>query len=223
MIEAPTAPRPEHQKLIDEFSNLYYGKWAANHRTWLGHHIIKYPNDLFYYQMILYERRPDLIIESGTYKGGGTLFFASMCDLIGHGKIVSIDRRKIAGRPEHPRITYILGRSTASDTLRKLNEMASGKTCMVVLDSDHTTGHVKRELHFLGKYVTRNQYLVCEDTYLGGHPVNRFKCGPGPKPAVDWFMAKTKDFEVDHFEWRCLVSQSPGGYLLRKNGRDVNP
>jgi len=35
------------------------------------------------YQEIMFEVKPDLIMETGTYRGGSALFFAHLCDLPG--------------------------------------------------------------------------------------------------------------------------------------------
>jgi cephalosporin hydroxylase len=50
---------------------------------WMGHLLLKWPPDLWMYQEIIFETRPDLIIETGTYKGGSALYFANLFDLIG--------------------------------------------------------------------------------------------------------------------------------------------
>src|SRR5438045_3390452 len=81
--------------LIDGFHKLYYdsavfGKTWAN-TNWLGAQVGKCPLDLWMYQEIIYRLKPDLIIETGTYYGGSAYFFASLCDLIGKGRVISID------------------------------------------------------------------------------------------------------------------------------------
>lgn len=84
--------------------------------SWLGHPIWQYPLDAWVLQEVISELRPDLIIETGTYEGGSALYFASLCDLLGHGEIVSIDIAPKA-TPEHRRITYITNSSIAEETL----------------------------------------------------------------------------------------------------------
>lgn len=207
---------PEERKIADDFGKLFYEHWNKYERNWLGVHIIKYPTDLFIYQMMLYDNKPDFLIETGTYRGGGTLFFASMFDLIGHGQVVTVDKRLIKGRPKHDRITYITGPSTDTNTLKTVKDKIGNGSCMVVLDSNHGCGFVKRELRYYSKFVTPGQYLIADACYLNGHPIKP-DYGPGPYEAVQWFMNNTKDFIVDPIEERYMITKNPGGFLRRKN------
>lgn len=203
----------KEQELIDEFHKLFYRQWNIYKRKWMGVKIIKYPTDLFIYQMMIHRLKPDVILETGTYLGGGTLFFANMCDLVKHGKIISVDKRDFK-RPEHKRIKYILGRTTSSETIKEIKKRIKGKTVMAVLDSDHTRGHVKRELIAYGELVTKGQYLVAEDTYLN-HPIEKARFNPGPYEAVQWFIKRNRNYVIDHLEKQFLVSMCPSGFLRR--------
>ena len=78
----------------------------------MGIPVLKCPLDLWIYQEIIFHVKPDLIIETGTYKGGTAHFFASMCELIGNGEVITIDIEAYPNRPIHPRITYLHGSST---------------------------------------------------------------------------------------------------------------
>src|SRR5262245_30996750 len=101
--------------VVAEFNKLYYdgyrqgGTWYAT--AWLGVTVWKCPLDLWVYQEIVHEIRPDLIVETGTAFGGSALYLASICDLIGHGHVVTIDIQETPNRPRHERITYLLGSS----------------------------------------------------------------------------------------------------------------
>ena len=57
---------------------------------------------------MIHKIRLDLIIQAATYKGGSASFLASMCDLAGHGRVVTIDvqPREV---PKHPRFKYLIG------------------------------------------------------------------------------------------------------------------
>ena len=94
---------------------------TKNGSTWLGVPIIKYPQDLLIYQQILMENRPDLIIETGTFMGGSALYLASICDLLNHGQVLTIDKVWRERRP-HPRITYWTGRSTSTETMNEVKK-----------------------------------------------------------------------------------------------------
>ena len=84
---------------------------SARHGS--GAQALKNPLDLWVYQEIVYETRPELIVETGTYRGGSALYLASLCDLMGHGEVVSIDVEPMRDDyPAHPRVTYLAGRSS---------------------------------------------------------------------------------------------------------------
>lgn len=203
----------EDREIIDRFKSIYYKQWASYRRTWLGTLIVKYPADLMIYQMLLYRNKPDFLIETGSYFGGSALFFASIFDLMGHGHVISIDRKE-RDRPKHPRITYIVGRTTAVDTLEKVHSMVDGKACTVALDSDHRYNHVKRELIHYSPMVSVGQSLVIEDTFLDSQ-IESWKDIPGPSAARDWFLKKTKDFVVEPLEDAHILTMNPKGYLRR--------
>ncbi len=101
------------RQAISRAHDVFYASDAWTKATWLGAQALKNPLDLWVYQEILFETRPELIVETGTYRGGSALFLASMCDLLGAGEVVSIDIEPLrADYPEHPRITYLGGRSS---------------------------------------------------------------------------------------------------------------
>lgn len=142
---------PEERELADRFLELYYNSrenaLTWNNTTWFGARTLRCPLDLWLYQEIVYETRPDLIIETGTAEGGGAAYLASLCDLIGKGEVISIDVEKLEGRPQHPRITYITGSSVANDVVEQVDERAANaRSTLVILDSDHSMAHVYAEL-----------------------------------------------------------------------------
>lgn len=187
--------------------------WAS--LNWLGVPILKCPFDLFMYQELVSELRPDVIVETGTFQGGSALYFASLCVLLGHGRVVSIDTDPAAGRPEHPRIEYITGSSTSPDVVERVRKATNlAETVFVVLDSDHAESHVARELELYSPLVTRGSYLIVEDTNVNGHPVYR-RHGPGPMEAVQKFLRLHPEFTVDPSRERLYLTFNPGGYLRR--------
>jgi cephalosporin hydroxylase len=205
------------KQIVDDFHKLFWNAWNRKvedlGRTWQGVKIVKYPTDLMIYQQLIYKNKPDVIIEVGSYLGGSALFFANMLDLIGKGMVIAIDKRNLRRR-NHSRINYLTGRSTSTETLEKVKELVNDKTCMVVLDGDHRSSQVKRELVRYGKLVTKGQYMVAEDTYLNGHPIP-WEHGPGPMEAVEWFLKRHKDFIRIPLEDQYLLSQHPGGWLRK--------
>lgn len=178
----------------------------------LGVPTLKNPLVLWVYQEILWDKRPDLILEAGTAHGGSALYLATILDAIGAGRVITVDWRN-RGRPPHPRITYLQGLSTDPEVLEAMRP-TTGAT-MVVLDAGHQKHLVLDELRCYSPFVSHDQYLVVEDTNLNGNPI-RPDYGPGPMEAVEEFLSETGDFEVDRSRERFEFTSNPRGYLLRR-------
>jgi cephalosporin hydroxylase len=209
------------RETVDSFHELFYGAteqtWQDTH--WMGFRAFKCPMDMWSYQEILWDTRPDLIIECGTAWGGSAQFFASMFDLFGtEGEILTIDIAsgdQMTGRPTHPRITYLTGSSTDADIVEPVRRRAaSAERVMVVLDSDHSYAHVAAEIATYSSLVTPGCYLVVEDTNVNGNPILP-EWGPGPMEAVDEFLAETQSFVRDPAREKFMMTFNPGGYLRR--------
>ncbi len=200
---------------IEEFHKIYYERLVWKNMRWLGVPIMKNPFDLMVYQEMLHEIRPDLIVECGTLNGGSAFFFASICDLIGSGRVVTVDVAPLPGRPEHPRITYLEGSSTSPQLVDRVKGMVRpGETVLVVLDSDHKKQHVFDEMTAYGPIVSLNSYMVVEDGNVNGHPVY-LDHGEGPTEAIADFMRGNSEFMVDRNREKHLFTFNPGGYLKR--------
>jgi cephalosporin hydroxylase len=203
--------------VVDAFHRLYYenSKQTWRNTRWLGVSVLKCPLDLWVYQELLTELRPDLVIETGTRFGGSALYLASIMDLLGQGQVVTVDCDWQEGLPDHPRIEYLLGSSVSEEILDQMQQRTYGKsTVMVLLDSAHDQNHVLRELHCYAPLVTKGSYLIVEDTSINGHPVLP-DFGPGPAEAVDDFLATTRAFVRDPRREKYLMTFNPSGYLRR--------
>jgi cephalosporin hydroxylase len=203
--------------VINHFHKLYY---ESEERTWkntfwLGAQAQKCPLDLWIYQEIIFENRPDVIVECGTYSGGSALFLASICNLLKKGEIITIDIERMEDRPQHDRLTYLLGSSTAQEIVEKIKSLIKDKDrIMVILDSDHNKAHVLKELEIYSHFVTKDSYMIVEDTNVNGHPVNS-DFGPGPMEAVREFLEGNKDFVIDRSREKFYLTFNPDGYLKR--------
>lgn len=187
--------------------------WAAT--KWMGVPAMKYPADAWTYQEIIFETRPDLIIETGTHRGGSALFLANMFDLVGSGQVMTIDVEQRPDRPAHSRITYVIGSSIAPDIVRRAaTAAAQARRVMVILDSDHSADHVYQELLAYSPLVTPGCYLICEDTNVNGHPVYK-KHGPGPMEALRRFLRERPEFVVDRSRESAGITGNPQGFLRR--------
>lgn len=210
----------EERKVVDRFHELYYHRWLSGaadtvEAGWFGHQLRKCPMDLWIYQELLVRQRPDIVIETGTWRGGSAYFLAMMLDLLGHGEVVSVDAEAIPDLPQHRRITYLTGSSTAPEIVREVTARAAGRRTFVILDSDHRREHVLAELRAYAPLIAVGDVLVVEDTNVGGHPAWP-EFGPGPMEAVDEFLAEAAGrWAVDERCERFLMTLNPRGYLRR--------
>ena len=204
------------RNLILRAANVIYYHDALWQTTyWLGNQILKYPGDVWSYQEIIYETRPDLIIETGTWNGGSALFMATLLDYLNFGRIITIDIDASRERPLHPRIQYVTASSIAPEVLESVRHSAEGaERVMVILDSDHTANHVYQEMIGYGRLVTPGCYMIVEDSTINGHPVAP-KFGPGPMEAIQRFLPDHPEFVVDKHRERLALTQNPSGYLKR--------
>ena len=203
-----------------DFHRLYHDKrWpeTGGNTYWFGVPTLKTPLDMWVYQEILYENRPDVIIETGTFMGGSSYYFASIFDLLGSGRVITIDIGDFEGKPKHDRVTFLLGSSTADSIVEQVKDLIhEGEKVMVVLDSDHSASHVRKEMEIYGEMVTPGQYMVVEDTHLYGHPVRQYELGD-PWKAVGEYLAQRSDFVADRSREKYGLTFNPSGWLKKEN------
>ncbi|HEY5494627.1 MAG TPA: CmcI family methyltransferase [Candidatus Anoxymicrobiaceae bacterium] len=222
------------QETVDAFQRLYYDlsvfdlgpgldeQAASPVLAWLGVPVSKCPLDLWIYQEIIHQKRPDLIVETGTQYGGSALWLANLLDVIGDGKVVTVDIQAWEALPrhervrvDHPRIEYLLGSSTSPEVVGRVKALAErAERVMVILDSDHSMAHVLEELSIYSDIVTEGQYLIVEDTSVNGHPVFE-SFGPGPMEALESFISSDTRFVIDKSREKLLMTFQPNGYLLK--------
>jgi cephalosporin hydroxylase len=196
--------------------------------SWLGRPIIQFPQDIVAMQEIIWEVKPDVIIETGIAHGGSLIFYASMLELQGNaGLVVGVDidirqhnREAIESHPMSPRIRLIQGPSTEHTVVEQVRGLvAEQERVMVILDSNHTHDHVLRELKLYSPLVTRGSYLIVFDTSVEDAPDELFAGRPwgkgnNPKTAVREFLATDNRFEVDRtIDAKLLITVAPEGYL----------
>ena len=179
-------------------------------------------------QEIIWDVKPDLIIETGIAHGGSLIYYASLLEMIGaDGYVLGIDvdirshnRAAIEEHPMNRRIRMIEGSSISDTVLGEVQKHANGKQrILVVLDSSHTHEHVLAELQGYAPFVTRDSYLVVFDTLLDDMPDDLVQDRPwgrdnNPKTAVMEFLKSTDRFEIDKLmESKILITVAPDGYL----------
>jgi cephalosporin hydroxylase len=198
--------------------------------NWLGIPIIQYPQDIVAMQELVWEIKPDLIIETGVAHGGSIIFYASMLELLGgNRKVIGIDtdirehnKKRMEEHPMFKRVELIQGSSIDLNTINKVKNIAKDyKTILVCLDSMHTHEHVLKELELYSPFVTKDSYLVVFDTIVEDLPDELWqdrpwKKGNNPKTAVFEFLKNNSDFEINQdIDNKLLISVAPSGYLKR--------
>jgi cephalosporin hydroxylase len=185
--------------------------------TWLGQPIWQNVLDLWTIQETIAEVRPALLIETGTNRGGSALFYAHLMDLLGEGRILTIDVEKLH-QLDHPRVEFLLGSSTAPEVVEQVRQAAesAGGPVMVILDADHARDHVAAELELYAPFVTPGSYLLSQDGIIDELPLFA-DSRPGPLPANVEFLKRHAEFEHDRAKnERFLLSHHPVGWLRRR-------
>ena len=213
--------------------------------AWQGRPIIQYPQDIVAMQELIWQIKPDLIIETGIAHGGSLVFSASqlaqldLCDAIEAGitldpknskrKVLGIDidirphnRAAIEAHPMASRIQMIQGSSIAPEIIAQVKKVAQGYNCILVcLDSNHTHDHVLAELKAYAPLTSVGSYCCVFDTIVEDMPADMFPdrpWGPGnnPKTAVWEYLKAHPEFEIDKsIQHKLLITVAPDGYLKR--------
>lgn len=219
------------QKAKEDFNTESNKNKYSYNFSWMGRPIIAYPQDMIAMQEIIWDIKPDLIIEAGIAHGGSLVYYASLLELIGGDGIVlglDIDIRKhnkdlIQAHPMSKRIKMIQGDSTSMEVANQVYEIAKNKKrILVCLDSNHTHDHVLRELKLYASLTSVGSYCVVFDTIVEELPADYMPGGrswnPGnsPKTAVIEFLKNNNNFEIDKMiDNKILISVAPDGYLKR--------
>lgn len=208
-------------------------RYTYNFR-WLGAPIIQFPQDIVALQEVIWNVRPELVVETGVARGGSVIFYASMLELLGgNGRVLGVDidirehnRETIERHPLARRIELIEGSSTAEDVVARVADAAThAESVVVVLDSSHAHDHVVAELRAYSPFVTSGSYLVVLDTIVERMPEDAFPDRPwgrgsNPMTALDEFLSEDSRFEIDTtIDDRLLISVAPRGYLRATSGR----
>jgi cephalosporin hydroxylase len=200
--------------------------------NWLGVPIIQIPPDIVATQELIWDYRPQFIVETGIARGGSLIFYASILELIGDGRVIGIDieirdhnRESIESHPMSKRIDLIEGSSIDPALVSDVKaQVAGAERVMVILDSNHTHQHVLDELRLYAPMVTEGQYLIVADTVVEEIPAQEHRVrpwGPGNNPgtALEAFLQENDEFVRDPVvNAKLLVTSSRGGYLKRIKG-----
>jgi len=194
---------------------------------WLGIPIIQTPEDMILMQELIFQIQPDVIIETGIAHGGSLIYYASLLELLGKGKVIGVDieirehnRKVIEKHPMFGRIELIEGSSISEKIIEKLEKIVHKDSKVIVcLDSNHTKDHVLKELQLYSKFVNLGGYIVVFDT-IGSKLAELGACeksysNNSPKEAVEDFLKVNGNFEINKYYNKLYISYSPNGYLER--------
>jgi cephalosporin hydroxylase len=220
------------------------GKYSYNF-SWMGRPIIQYPQDMVAMQELIWQIKPDLIIETGIAHGGSLIMNASYlamlehCEAIEKGELIDpakpkrrvlgidIDirahnRQAIEAHPMSNRIDMIQGSSIDPAIIQQVKDYAKNyQRILISLDSNHTHEHVLAELEAYAPLTSVGSYCVVFDTLIEDMPADMFPdrpWGPGdnPKTAVWEYLKTHPEFEIDKsIQHKLLITVAPDGYLKR--------
>jgi cephalosporin hydroxylase len=225
---AAMAADPKIGSLSRELFNRTCDYRYSYNFKWLGRPIIQYPQDIVALQEVIWNVKPELVIETGIAHGGSLILSASILELIGGtGRVLGVDidirphnRQAIEEHPMSRRIDMIQGSSVDDGIADQVRKAAAGKSpVMVILDSNHTHEHVRRELELYAPLVTRGSYLIVFDTVVEFMPDSAFPdrpwgVGDNPYTAVQEFLKTTDRFVLEsEIPDKLLLTVGPGGWL----------
>jgi cephalosporin hydroxylase len=224
--------RKKYREIGVQFvTNTAQAKYSYNF-CWMGRPIIQFPQDMVAVQELIWEIKPDLIIETGIAHGGSLIMNASMLAMLDYSdsvekgevldpkssrrKVLGIDidirkynREAIEAHSMSHMIHMIEGSSIDSDIIKEVHDFAGNfKKILVILDSNHTHDHVLAELEAYAMLTSQESYCIVFDTIVedmdeDSFPNRPWRKGNNPKTAV----------------WKYLE-------LLKKEGRsakDIKP
>ena len=183
--------------------------------TWMGRPIIQHPEDLVRLQEVIYTLKFDVVIETGVAHGGSLIFYASLMKAMGHGRVVvGVDieirphnRKAIEAHELFPMIRLIEGDSAAPEIVaRAASHVRPGDKVLVILDSNHSRAHVRKELEVYHRLVTPGSYIVATDGIMRDlWDAPRGEPGwkeDNPAQAAHDFIAAHPNFAIDSPAWR---------------------
>ena len=223
-VESNIKKLSQNKNLIEStkiwFQRSLLNKYSYNFSSY-SVPIIQYPQDMIAIQELIWEIKPDLIIETGIAHGGSIIQSASILAMIEyqeavlsnsflnpakpHRKVLGIDidirkhnKKIIDAHFLSERIDMIEGSSVSEKVIKSVYKYAKAYSkILVLLDSNHTHEHVLAELKAYTPLVTKNSYCIVYDTNIDDLPKKQFpdrSWGPGnnPKTAVHQFLKLLK-------------------------------
>jgi cephalosporin hydroxylase len=221
--------------LSDQYLKVSWNQKYSYTFTWMGRPIIQIPDDILRIQEVIYQVKPDVIIETGVAHGGSLIFYASLFKAMGCGRVIGVDieirphnRKAIESHELSPLITLVEGDAVSAETVGRVCALIKpGEKVLVLLDSCHTKAHVAAELEAYHGFVAPGSYIVATDGCMKDlHDVPLGKPEwrkDHPTAAAAEFAAKHPEFALEQPAWpfnestlKKNVTHWPGAYLRRK-------
>jgi cephalosporin hydroxylase len=219
-VELPLYDRRAFELVSELWLKLSWVQKYSYTFTWMGRPVIQHPEDLVRLQEVIYALKPDVIIETGVAHGGSLMVGASLMKAMGHGRVVvGVDieirphnRRAIEAHELFPMIRLIEGDSTAPAVVAEAaSHVRPGDKVLVILDSNHSRDHVRKELEAYRPLVTPGSYIVATDGIMReladaprGDPS---WATDNPAQAAHDFAAAHPDFVIEQPKWRFNESE----------------
>ena len=222
-LDGTAADAAAEARFRDRLAEMAYTRtpWGLN--LWSGINTVQNPWDVWIIQEIIFEVKPDFIVETGTYRGGSAAMWATILEQANPGgRVITVDIADLSARARRLPIAkrsveFLVGSSTDVRILGRIRQRVAGKKVLVILDSSHLKSHVLRELELYAPMVDVGSYLIVQDSNPKGYPVLQSvpPGGEGPMEAIEAFLAENPGFVADRSRERFLFTMQPQGYLKR--------
>lgn len=200
--------------------------WAAKEstffaNTFMGLSCLQHPFDAWITQEIIFETRPEVIVECGSFGGGSAVMWATLMEqYTSDALVVAVDiedhMHQARELPVWDRsVLFVHGSSVDPATVEQVAAIVHDRRTMVILDSAHTEDHVTMELSAYASMVSQGCYAIVQDGFVNGNPCEP-DWGPGPLEAIEKFLLTDSRFAIDRSRERMMFTFNPSGFLLRK-------
>jgi cephalosporin hydroxylase len=225
--------RPDHVNVYLR-ETTYAARYGISVANWMIHHqenivfdhvrrmgvkALKNPLDCWICQEIVWEVRPDVVVEIGSFHGGSTLYFCHLLDLLGDGTVVSVEIDRAYFEVKHPRLVEVTGNSGEQHVRDQVASLCAGKKALIVHDADHSKDAVLRDLRLYADLVSPGSYFIVEGGVVDiFDPRTAPLLGweqPGPLAAIREFLTSDERFVVDGGRERYLIAYNHCGFLKR--------
>ena len=212
------------RKKFDGFYDIKLRDWMIYHQrtilpcgsAWRGLAVIKPPQDMWVYQALIYETKPEVIVEIGSLYGGCTQFLA---DTSQGATIVSVEIDRQHYMAKSPHIIDITGDCHTEEVASQVRDICKGKKTLIIHDGDHSKESVLKDLKLYSPMVSLGSFFIVEDGVVDlFEPKEAIGTEyPGALHAIIEFINNSSDFVVERALELYLITYCPYGFLRRIN------